>query len=91
MIYFCGHFFDQSANISFQKITVSYALYRNFKLFCMLQKIFPFASSLIHNVGHQAEISLDEDIAGFFVALGCQGQVVAFFLGGQGLWEGAGG
>jgi hypothetical protein len=36
----------------------------NFKLPAMVQKIFARASNLLHNVGYQAQVALDQDIAG---------------------------
>lgn len=63
---------------------------------CVMHKASPFschrkylrASILLHDVGHQAEIALDEDVAGGQVALGCQSHVVPFFFRGQGFWKG---
>lgn len=55
----------------------------------MVQKIFARASNLLHDMGDQAEIALDEDVPGFRVALPGQSQVVLLLLGGEGLGEAA--
>ena len=52
---------------------------------------FPRALSLIHKVGHQAQVAFDEDIPGLQVSGGGQGQVVPLLLGGEGPGKAAGG
>ena len=42
-----------------------------------------------HNMGHQPEIALDEDIPGFQIPLGCQFQIVLLLLGSKGFGEAA--
>ena len=44
-----------------------------------------------HNVGDQAQVALDENIAGIQIPLLGQFQVVLLLLGGEGLGEAAGG
>lgn len=51
----------------------------------------PRALSLIHNVGDQAQIVLDEHIPGVQIPLFGQGQVVSFLLLRQGPWKAPGG
>ena len=43
---------------------------------------------LLNDVGHQAEISLDEDIPGLLVALGVVLKVLPLLGGGERLWKG---
>ena len=56
----------------------------------VLHRKLPRASSLIHDVGHQTKVALDEDVAGVFVSGAGKGQVVALLLGGEGPGEASG-
>ena len=60
-------------NIPFHKTQLFAPNQLKFKLSDMVQKMFLRASTVLHNMGNQAEIPLDENIAGFQVALGAQG------------------
>ena len=60
------------------------------KLPAMVQKIFACASTVLHNMGNQAQVALDEYVAGTNVTLGSQIQIIPLLLGGQGFWKTAG-
>lgn len=47
----------------------------------------PIASTLVHNVRHQAEIAFDQNVAGLQIALGAAFQVYALLFGGERLRE----
>lgn len=49
----------------------------------MVQKMFARASILLHHMGHQAQVALNEDIPGIQVPLGREGQVVFLLFFGQ--------
>ena len=57
----------------------------------VLHRKFPCALSLIHDVGNQAQVALDEDVPCLLVPGGGQGQGVPFLLGGEGPGKAAGG
>ena len=57
----------------------------------VLHRKFPRALSLIHNVRHQTQIALHQNIPGLQVSLGGQLQVVALLLLGQRTGKAAGG
>ena len=63
----------------------------NSKLPAMVQKIFARASILLHNVSHQAQVALNQDVASLQIALGGLLQIVPFLLRRQGAGEAAGG
>lgn len=55
----------------------------------MVQKIFARASNLLHDMRHQAQVALNENIAGLQIPLGGFFQIVALFLGRQGFGKAA--
>lgn len=46
----------------------------------MVQKLFARASTLVHNMRYQAQVALDEDIAGLQIAFRGQFQIARFLL-----------
>ena len=48
------------------------------------------ASSVLHHMGHQPQVSLHQDISGLQVPLRRQFQIMPLFLGAQWLWEASG-
>lgn len=57
-------------NIPFHKMRLFTPKLLKSKLPTMVQKIFARASILLHNMGHQAQIAFNQDIAGGQIA-GC--------------------
>ena len=78
-------------NIPFHKTRLLAPKLLNFKLPSIVQKIFARASILLHNMRHQAQVTLDKNISGIQVTPGCQFQIVSFFLGCQWLGKAPGG
>ena len=56
----------------------------------MVQKVFARASILLHDMGHEPQISLDEDIPGLQVALGAAAEIFPLLFGGERLGKAAG-
>lgn len=66
-------------NFPFHKMRLFVPKQLNFKHPDIVQRIFPCASTLLHNVGHQSQIPFDEDISCLQVAFLCQLQVMPLF------------
>lgn len=56
----------------------------------VLHRKLPQALSLIHDMSHQAEVPLHQDIPGLHISLGRKGKIMAFLFLGQGLGKAAG-
>jgi hypothetical protein len=51
----------------------------------------PFASSVVHNMRYQAQVSFNENVSGFQIPLTASFQIVLLFLRRQGFREASGG
>ena len=79
-----------SQELSFPQNAAFYPKVVKIKLSAMVQKMFLRASTLLHNVGNQAQVALDENVPGLQIPLGASVQQFPFLLFGQGFWEAAG-
>ena len=77
-------------NFPFHKMRLFVPKQLNFKHPDIVQRLFPRASILFHNVGHQSQVPFNKNISGLKVSGLGQSKKISFLLFRQRLWESPG-